>query len=96
MQLVYFLGPSTNVIIPYAACRQTIGIYPYRETQASKPRAVVGLTDLSARVYVRKQLGDANYFTFTSPLALFEEMEANVKDSFLQRHTWINLLSDLL
>jgi len=84
---------NENVIIPYAAGCQTIGIYPYREAQTSKPRAVVGLIDISARVYTRKQLGDANYMTFTVPLALFKEMEKNVADSFLQRHTWQSLLN---
>ena len=80
-----------NVIIPYAAGCQTIGIYPYQEAQAERPRAVVGLTDLSARVYIRKQLGD-NLMTFTVPLAMFEEMERNVAGSFLERPTWQGLL----
>ena len=31
-----------NVIIPYAAGCQTIGIYPYREAATDLPRAVVG------------------------------------------------------
>jgi uncharacterized protein (DUF169 family) len=81
-----------NVIIPYAAGCQTIGIYPYREVQAERPRAVVGLTDLSARVYIRKQLGD-NLMTFAVPLAMFEEMESNVVGSFLERPTWQSLLT---
>jgi hypothetical protein len=81
-----------NVIIPYAAGCQTIGIYPYQEAQAERPRAVVGLTDLSARVYIRKQLAD-NLMTFTVPLAMFKEMENNVAGSFLERPTWQGLLS---
>lgn len=85
---------NENVIIPYAAGCQTIGIYPYQEAKTAKPRGVVGLTDLSARVYARKQLGDPHYMTFTAPYALFEEMEKNVADSFLQRHTWQSLVSD--
>lgn len=84
-------GDNENVIIPYAAGCQTIGIYPYREGQSDRPRAVVGLTDLSARVYVRKQLGDPRFMTFTAPFALFEEMEQNVPGSFLERHTWHSL-----
>jgi hypothetical protein len=81
-----------NVIIPYAAGCQTIGIYPYQEARAERPRAVVGLTDLSARVYIRKQLTD-NLMTFTVPLAMFKEMESNVAGSFLERPTWQGLLS---
>ena len=89
----YGRGDYENVIIPYAAGCQTIGIYPYREAKSAKPRAVVGLTDLSARVYVRKQLRDPNFMTFAAPFALFEEMEQNVPGSFLERHTWQSLIS---
>jgi uncharacterized protein (DUF169 family) len=85
---------NENVIMPYAAGCQNIGIYPYREAKSAKPRAVVGLTDLSARIYIRKQLKNPNLMTFSVPLALFEEMEQNVPDSFLERHTWLNLLSE--
>jgi len=80
-----------NVIIPYAAGCQTIGIYPYQEAKAEKKRAVVGLTDLSARVSIRKLLED-HLMTFAVPLAMFEEMERNVADSFLERPTWQALL----
>lgn len=84
---------NENVIMPYAAGCQNIGIYPYREAKSAKPRAVVGLTDLSARVYVRKQLGENNFMTFAASFALFEEMEKNVPGSFLECHTWLSLLS---
>lgn len=90
----YGRGDNENVIIPYAAGCQTIGIYPYREAKSKRPRAVVGLTDLSARVYIRKQLDDANLMTFSAPFALFEEMEQNVPGSFLERHTWQSLISE--
>ena len=82
---------NENVIIPYAAGCQTIGIYPYREADAEKPRAVVGLTDLSARLPIRRQLGN-NLMTFTVPFNMFKEMEGNVEGSFLQRPTWQRLL----
>ncbi len=88
----YSRGDNENVIIPYAAGCQTIGIYPYREAKSDRPRAVVGLTDLSARVCIRKQLGD-NLLSFAMPFALFREMETNVEGSFLQRHTWRELLT---
>jgi len=84
---------NENVIIPYAAGCQTIGIYPYREAGLKNPRAVVGLTDLSARVYVRKQLGESHLMTFSVPFNLYDEMEQNVPGSFLERHTWQSLLS---
>ena len=89
----YGRGDNENVIIPYAAGCQVIGIYPYREAKSDRPRAVAGLTDLSARLYVRKQLGETNFMTFAVPFALFEEMENNVSGSFLERHTWQALLA---
>lgn len=67
------------------------GIYPYREAQSDRPGAVVGLTDLSARVYVKKMLGD-NLMRFTVPYAMFREMEGNVKGSFLEREVWKSLM----
>jgi uncharacterized protein (DUF169 family) len=90
----YGRGDNENVIIPYAAGCSTIGIYSYREAQSAKPRAVVGLTDLSARVFIRKQLNNPHLMTFAAPLALFEEMEQNVPGSFLERHTWQSLMSE--
>ena len=83
---------NQNVIIPYAAGCQTIGIYPFQEAEAQRQRAVVGLTDLSARVSIRKMLAD-HLMTFAVPLAMFEEMENNVANSFLERPTWQDLLS---
>ena len=87
----YGRGSNENVFIPFAAGCQTLGIFPYREAESDRPRAVVGLTDISARLYIRKQLGD-NLLSFAMPFALFQEMEANVEGSFLQRHTWQELL----
>ena len=81
---------NENVIIPYAAGCQTIGIYPYREAEAEVPRAVAGLTDLSARVYIHQQLGD-NLMSFAVPMKMFQEMESNVESSFLERTEWEKL-----
>ena len=83
----YGRGSFENVIIPYAAGCQTIGILPYREVKSENPRAVVGLTDISARKNVRSQLGK-DLFTFAVPLEMFKEMEGHVEGSFLQRETW--------
>ncbi len=90
----YGRGENENVIIPFAAGCQNVALNAYREGRSANPRAVVGLTDLSARVYLRKQLGDRNLLTFAAPFPLYREMEANVEGSFLQRHTWQELLKD--
>jgi uncharacterized protein (DUF169 family) len=80
-----------SVIIPWAAGCQTIGIYPFNEALREHPRAVVGLTDISARVQIKRQLKD-DVMSFAVPLAMFQEMEANVPGSFLERHTWKELM----
>ena len=80
------------MIVPYAAGCQTLGIYPYREAEAEPQRAVLGLTDLSARAAVCRQLGDG-FLTFTVPLHMFDELEKNVDGSFLERPTWQSLVS---
>ncbi|MFC1742612.1 DUF169 domain-containing protein [Candidatus Riflebacteria bacterium] len=87
----YARGDNENVIIPFAAGCQNIGIYPYREAKADKQRAVVGLTDISARIFIKKQLGD-NLMSFSMPWEMFKEMESNVEGSFLERHSWQSLL----
>ncbi len=78
---------NENVIIPYAAGCQTIGIYPFQEARSENPRAVVGLTDISARENLKKQL-DRDLFSFAVPWKMFQEMEGDVEGSFLQRRTW--------
>lgn len=79
-----------NVAIPWAAACQVIGLFGYREAERERPRALVGMTDLSARKYVRSQLGPG-VLSFTVPYALFLELEANVEGSFLQGDTWMYL-----
>ncbi|UCC61083.1 MAG: DUF169 domain-containing protein [Dehalococcoidia bacterium] len=79
------------VIIPQAAGCQTIGIYPFNEALCEHPRAVVGLTDISARVQIKRQLKD-DVMSFAVPLSMFQEMEANVPGSFLERNTWKELM----
>lgn len=78
---------TENVTIPYAAGCQTIGIFPYKEAKSDNPRAVVGLTDISARENLRKQL-DRDLFSFAVPWKMFLEMEGDVDGSFLERRTW--------
>ena len=87
-------GRDSNeaVIVPQAAGCQTIGIYPFDEAKREVPRAVIGLTDISARVHIKRQLKD-DVMSFAVPLAMFQEMEANVPGSFLERNTWKELMS---
>ena len=79
-----------NVCVPWAAGCQVIGIFAYREMEREHPRALIGLTDISARNTVRASLG-TNLMSFTAPWPLFLEMESNVDSSFLHRQTWREL-----
>ncbi|MFY9912805.1 MAG: DUF169 domain-containing protein [Candidatus Sulfotelmatobacter sp.] len=79
-----------NVIVPWAAACQIMGIFAYRELEREHPRALIGLTDLSARLNVRASLG-TNVLSFTAPWPVFLRMEQNVEGSFLQRRTWAEL-----
>ena len=79
-----------NVCIPWAAGCQVIGIFGYRELEREHPRGVIGMTDISARSYVRASLGK-DVMSLTAPWPLFLEMERNVDSSFLHRQTWREL-----
>ncbi len=81
---------AENVIIPWAAACQVLGIYAYRELDREHPRGLVGMMDITARRNVRATLGK-NALSFTAPWPLFQEMERNVQGSFLQRTTWKSL-----
>jgi len=82
-----------NVIMPMGAGCQQIGIFAYREARSKHPRAVAGLTDLSARKHIRKLLNE-DVFTFALPYRMFKEMERNVKGSFLEMHVWKSLTEE--
>ncbi len=90
----YARETNEAVIVPHAAGCQSLGIYSYQEAKSDEPRGIIGMVDLSARLQVRKQLGDET-MSFSMPLKLFNEMEANVEGSFLQRPTWLSLLKVL-
>lgn len=81
-----------NVAIPFGAGCQIIGIFMYRELDSATPRALVGLTDLSARKNVRRILG-RDVMSFSMTPSMYKEMEANVDGSFLRRSTWETLVS---
>jgi len=87
----YARNSNDNAIIPFCAGCQSIGIHPFAEAKKEKPRAVVGLVDISARVQIKRQLKD-DVMSFAVPLAMFNEMEENVSGSFLQRNTWKELM----
>ncbi|MFC2018222.1 DUF169 domain-containing protein [Chloroflexota bacterium] len=82
---------NENVIIPMASGCQCIGIYPFREASREQPRAVVGIADISARIYLKRHLKD-DVVSVAVPYAMFREMESNISGSFLERDSWNGLL----
>lgn len=74
---------NDSVIIPFGAGCHTVCLIPYQEARRERPRAVVGITDISARPMV-----DPDILSFTVPYKMFLEMEANVPGSFLEKHAW--------
>jgi uncharacterized protein (DUF169 family) len=83
---------SENVVMPQGAGCQSIGIHAYRENRAELPRAVLGPADISARLYMNRQLGRRDLMTFAVPWRLFEQMEANVEHSLLATKRWQEVL----
>ncbi len=78
------------IVAAGAAGCQAMGVCTYAEGESKTPRAVVGLTDLSARQHVRKVLGK-DVLTFSVPFSLYEQMERDVKGSFLDLDLWKGL-----
>lgn len=87
----YSFEGNDNVTLPFAAGCQAIGLYSYKEAESEKPKAVAGPMDLSARLYLRSQFGE-NVMSMSIPWKMFLTMEENVEGSFLERHTWNQLL----
>ena len=84
---------NDNVRIPFGAGCMTFALYPFYESEQAAPHAIVGLTDISARFYMRKALG-REFLSFTVPWSLFEEMESNVPESFLARYAWKTMMTN--
>jgi uncharacterized protein (DUF169 family) len=72
-----------GVFAPFAAGCSTIVTHPYLEKSANRPRAVLGMFDVSARPCVA---GDN--LTIAIPINKFEKMVENMEESFLTTRSW--------
>jgi len=79
----YYRPGNENVMIPFSSGCQSIFLIPYAEAQKENPRAVVGLTDITARPMV-----DPNMLSFSVPYKMYLEMEDNIENSFLKTQQW--------
>jgi hypothetical protein len=72
-----------GVIAPFGSGCSTIVMYPYLERDSQRPRAVLGMFDVSARPFVPKEV-----LTFAVPMNKFERMVDNMDESFLITPSW--------
>ena len=72
-----------GVIAPFGAGCASIVDYPYKELYSGRPRAVLGMFDVSARPYV-----PAGTLTFAIPWPKFIRMVNNMDESFLITKSW--------
>jgi hypothetical protein len=72
-----------GVFVPFGAGCGTIVQYPYLEKDATQPRAVIGMLDVSARPCVH-----ANALSFAVPMTRFRQMVDNMEESFLITPSW--------
>lgn len=74
---------SQAVIAPMGSGCASIINYPMEESRLANPRCILGMFDVSARPHV-----PAHTLTFTIPFRRFEQMAANMEESFLITGSW--------
>jgi uncharacterized protein (DUF169 family) len=74
---------QNGVIAPFSAGCGSIVMYPYLERDSQRPRAVLGMFDVSARPFVSKE-----DLTFAAPMNKFARMIENMEESFLITPSW--------
>jgi hypothetical protein len=72
-----------GVFCPFAAGCGSIVQYPYLEGRSARPRAVLGMFDVSARPCVPHDT-----LSFAVPMSKFERMVTNMTESFLITKSW--------
>jgi uncharacterized protein (DUF169 family) len=71
------------VFSPFAAGCGSLVRYPYLEKASERPKAVLGLFDVSARPFVSKDT-----LSFSVPMVKFMRMVENMEESFLTTVSW--------
>jgi len=71
------------VIAPFAAGCGSVVAYAVREAKSERPRAILGLFDVSARPFV-----SPGVLSFTVPWAKFVRMVGNLPESFVTTPSW--------
>lgn len=73
----------SDVFTPFGSGCSSVVLYPFLEKDAERPRAVIGLFDVSARPFVPE-----NALSFSVPMPKFERMVHNMEESFLTTNSW--------
>ena len=72
-----------DVFTLWASGCGSIVAYPFLEKDSVRPRAVIGLFDVSARPFIPE-----NTLSFSVSMRKFERMVRNMDESFLTTHSW--------
>jgi hypothetical protein len=79
----YDEAEANVVFAPFGSGCSSIVQYPYLEKNSVRPRAVIGLFDVSARPYVPEYT-----LSFSVPMSKFVRMVNNMEESFLTTNSW--------
>jgi len=79
----YDEAEANGVFAPFGSGCSTIVQYPYLEKDAKRPRAVIGLFDVSARPFVPN-----SSLAFSVPMTKLSRMIGNMDESFLITKSW--------
>ena len=79
---------TNGVFAPLVSGCSTIVQYPYLGRDSERPRCVIGMFDVSARLSVPE-----NTLTFAVPMNKFVRMIDNMEESFLITDSWRKLLT---
>jgi uncharacterized protein (DUF169 family) len=82
----YDQSDSNSTFTPFGAGCGSIVHYPYLEKDSQKPRAVIGMFDVSARPCV-----PSGILTFSVPMIKFTKMISYMDESFLITDSWKNV-----
>ena len=74
---------ANGVFSPFGAGCATIVQYPFLEKESERPRAVIGMLDVSARPCV-----PTDVVTIAVPMKKFIPMIENMEESFLVTKSW--------
>jgi len=77
------VGELEGVFCPFSTGCGSIVQYPYLERESDRPRAVVGMFDVSARPFVSEDV-----LSFSVPMNKFTSMVRNMDESFLITKSW--------